>query len=172
MINSCPAFTAIYKSSENGDEVENFSDNRHGVHQCYLSSTRCGFRVLSEKKYSSTQERVNLPRDAHSIQCDRNRTARGVSFTNIGSDEIRGENHARLTGDHLPRVVNDTLVVLVGPMREIHTDYLFIRSKRSMIFSKRQAPILTPAFRSSASFSTVFTFGPVDAKHQALYKQK
>jgi hypothetical protein len=75
---------------------------------------------------------------------------------------LAAEKKEKRTCNHLPCVVNDTLVVLVRAMRKVHADCRYVSFFVLCLQKKMEVdiPTLTPARRSSPSFSTVLTLGP------------
>lgn len=65
-----------------------------------------------------------------------------------------------LTCDHFTGVVDDTLVIIIITVRKVHAHCCALSGSMVDLYHL-DSPMLTPARRSSASFSTVFTLGPV-----------
>jgi hypothetical protein len=64
------------------------------------------------------------------------------------------------TCNHLAGVVDYALVIIIIAVRKVHAHYCTL-SVCVVDLCYLDSPMLTPARRRSASFSTVFTFGPV-----------
>ena len=142
-------------------DLNSFINNRR-VDQRVVRLTSWLFRMtpvrISGPFYGLMRRCARDGKTTDSVKCDCNRTAIRIGW----QTHIHTFSYIRLivhTCDHFTGVVDHTLVVIIVTVRKVHAHCCTL-SGSIIDLCQPDSPMLTPARRSSASFSTVFTFGP------------